>query len=262
MTPSFRITLKVVAFALGLNLVSAGRGAAQHGEEKHNMRLLGFNNLQARSAYQPVIQSQGRRWIAYVGHHGGQALNPLTGVVEDNGTSIVEVTDPRNPRYLAHVPGAPGGTEGGGAQMVRLCDGRDLPGGDPRKFYMLRTFGNDGHQMWDVTDPSAPTLINTIETGLGGTHKSFWECNTGIAYLVSDGVPFGWRVNRITRVYNLANPEKPVFIRNPRDGKIAIQTNNVEVDDRGLIYIVDRANTGIHILELTGEAKRMVPGLR
>ena len=76
MTPSFRITLKVVAFALGLNLVSAGRGAAQHGEEKHNMRLLGFNNLQARSAYQPVIQSQGRRWIAYVGHHGGQALNP------------------------------------------------------------------------------------------------------------------------------------------------------------------------------------------
>jgi len=29
-----------------------------------------------------------------------------------------------------------------------------------------------------------------------------------------------------------------------------IQTNNVEVDDRGYIYIVDRANTGLHILEL------------
>jgi hypothetical protein len=26
--------------------------------------------------------------------------------------------------------------------------------------------------------------------------------------------------------------------------KVAIQTNNVEVDDRGYIYIVDRANTG------------------
>ena len=36
--------------------------------------------------------------------------------------------------------------------------------------------------------------------------------------------------------------------------KIAIQTNNVETDDRGYIYIVDRANTGMHILELTGEA--------
>jgi hypothetical protein len=39
--------------------------------------------------------------------------------------------------------------------------------------------------------------------------------------------------------------------------KTAIQTNNVEVDDRGYIYIVDRANTGMHILELTGEARRV-----
>ena len=31
--------------------------------------------------------------------------------------------------------------------------------------------------------------------------------------------------------------------------KVAIQTNNVEVDDRGHIYIVDRANTGVHILQ-------------
>jgi hypothetical protein len=37
--------------------------------------------------------------------------------------------------------------------------------------------------------------------------------------------------------------------------KRAIQTNNVEVDDRGYIYIVDRANSGMHILELTGSAK-------
>lgn len=35
----------------------------------------------------------------------------------------------------------------------------------------------------------------------------------------------------------------------------AIQTNNVEVDERGYIYIVDRANTGMHILELTGPAR-------
>ena len=37
--------------------------------------------------------------------------------------------------------------------------------------------------------------------------------------------------------------------------KVAIQTNNVEVDDRGYIYIVDRANTGMHILELSGAAR-------
>src|SRR5262244_2167074 len=180
------VRLTITTFALALNLVSAGRAAAQHGEERHNMRLLGFDNLQARSSYQPVIQAQGRRWIAYVGHHGGEAFNPMTGMVEPNGTSVIDVSDPRNPQYIIHVPGAPGGTEAGGAQMVRICDGRELPKGDPRKFYMLRTYGSDGHQVWDVTDPSAPTLITTIETGLNGTHKSWWECDTGTAYLVSD----------------------------------------------------------------------------
>ena len=47
----------------------------------------------------------------------------------------------------------------------------------------------------------------------------------------------------------------------PSDGqercKVAIQTNNVEVDDRGYIYAVDRANTGLHILELSGAARRI-----
>jgi hypothetical protein len=42
--------------------------------------------------------------------------------------------------------------------------------------------------------------------------------------------------------------------------KVAIQTNNVETDERGYIYIVDRANTGLHVLELSGPA-RAVAGL-
>ncbi len=47
-----------------------------------------------------------------------------------------------------------------------------------------------------------------------------------------------------------------VTIKNVETCKTAIPTNNVEVDDRGFIYIVDRANTGMHVLELTGEAPR------
>ncbi len=43
--------------------------------------------------------------------------------------------------------------------------------------------------------------------------------------------------------------------------KTAIQSNNVETDDRGYIYVVDRANTGMHILELSGAA-RAVAGLK
>jgi len=38
----------------------------------------------------------------------------------------------------------------------------------------------------------------------------------------------------------------------------AIQTNNVNIDDRGFIYAVDRANTGLHIVELTGTARSIL----
>ena len=78
---SFAALLAVVA--------AAGRAPAQtaetgHGEERFNTRLVGVHDLQARSAYQPLPVRQGERRIAYVGHHAGERLNPLTGAVEPN----------------------------------------------------------------------------------------------------------------------------------------------------------------------------------
>jgi hypothetical protein len=182
-------------------------------EEAHNMRLVGYNDLQGRSAYQPVIQRQGDRWIAYIGHHGGHAVNSITGKDESNGTSVVDVTDPKNPRYIAHIPGEQGEGEAGGAQMVRTCSGSDLPKGVDGKFYLLRPLGGSGHEIWDVTVPEKPVLVSSIEQGkLRDTHKSWWECDTGMAYLVS-GVQ-GWAPRRMTQVYDLSDPAKPRFIRN------------------------------------------------
>lgn len=200
----------------------AGNGG-EEGADSSNMQLVGYNDLQGRSAYQPEIKRQGDRWIAYVGHHGGTAVNPMTGKEEPHGTSIVDVTDPKNPKYLAHIPGqplvgatatTPGASESGGAQQVRICSGATLPRADRTKFYLLRTYGNtagSGHEMWDVTDPARPSRINVIVSGLTGTHKNWWECDTGIAYLVS-GQP-GWRVPRMMKIYDLSDPARPVFIR-------------------------------------------------
>jgi hypothetical protein len=180
-------------------------------EQAMNMKLVGYSDLQARTAYQPTIQKQGNRWIAYIGHHGDKKINPLNGKIEDNGTSIIDVTDPKKPQYLTHIPGEEGKAEQGGAQMVRICSGANLPKADKSKFYMLRVFGNQAHEVWDVTDPAKPNLLTTIGKGLKGTHKNFWECDTGIAYLVS-GNP-QWRTNRMTQIYDLSDPSKPVFIR-------------------------------------------------
>ena len=183
--------------------------------ELNNTRLVGFSDLQGRSAYQPTIHHQGDRWIAYIGHHGGtdalpQPVNAITGRAEFNGTSIIDVTDTAHPKYLTHLPGQEGTYESGGAQMVRICDGRMLPKGDRNAVYMLRTFGGQAHEIWNVTDPAHPTLVTRID-GLRDTHKSWWECDTGIAYLVSG--PPGWRTRRMTMVYDLSDPAHPVKIR-------------------------------------------------
>ena len=200
------------AFAAALVLGAGGALAqAPAGPEKSNMELVGSDALQGRSAYQPVVQKQGKRWILYVGHHGGRSMNPLSGQDEYNGTSILDVTDPAKPVPLAHIPGEPGAGESGGAQMVRVCDGATLPHADKSKVYMLRTFGNSAHEIWDVTDPAKPRLLTNVVNKLKGTHKNWWECDTGIAYLVS-GVG-GWRTRRMTLVYDLSDPARPRFIR-------------------------------------------------
>jgi hypothetical protein len=199
--------------------------------EASNMRLVGYNDLQGRGAYQPVVKRQGDRWIAYVGSQfgGPDRLNTLTGQVEANGTSIIDVTDPTNPKYIAHILGEerPGGNDyfspgrypRGQGQYVQVCGGSELPHAEKGKFYLLRDFGYSRWEMWDVTDPAKPTKITDIGPSLEGLHKGTWECNTGIAYLPSGlfgwPLPTGTKHNAINHmaIWDLSNPAKPVLIR-------------------------------------------------
>jgi len=214
--------------------------------EASNMRLVGMNDLQARSAYQPTIHKQGNRYIAYIGHHGGsdavkKPVNPITGQPEFNGTSIVDVTDPAKPKYLVHLPGQESTYEQGGAQMTRVCDGKSLPKGDPNAVYLLRSFGGQGHEIWNVADPAAPKLVSRPSWNLKDTHKSWWECDTGIAYLVS-GVK-DWRARRMTEVVDLSDPAKPVKIRDfGLVGQEPGTTGTVPTDLHGMISTGPQGN--------------------
>src|SRR5260221_11795674 len=111
------MTLLIAGAAIALVAYSANVSAQQQvigaPPEASNMKLVGANDLQARSAYQPTIHHQGDRWIAYIGHHGGTddipaPVNPQTGKAEPNGTSIVDVTDPTQPKYRRHIAGQEG----------------------------------------------------------------------------------------------------------------------------------------------------------
>ena len=125
-----------------------------------NMEIVGHEDLQGRSAYQPLIINQNGRHIAYVGHHDNQKpiVNPMTGQPEINGTSVVDVTAPERPKYLAHIASGRGG-----AQMVRVCSGDILPKGVKGKWYLLRPYGNSAQEIYDVTDPAKPSKLVTIQ---------------------------------------------------------------------------------------------------
>jgi hypothetical protein len=229
--------------ALGWSLSSflTASAIAQQKAEASNMELVGHNDLQGRPGYRPVVKKQGERWIAYIGTHDGAepALNPLTGKVEPSGTVIVDVTDPSQPKTLAHIPSEPNAPEGehfswgsypaGAAEYVRVCGGSELPHGEKGKFYMLRNFGRSAWEMWDVTDPANARKMNDIVTGLTANHEPWWECDTGIAYMPSglhgwplppkfsvwSGMKTDVHPAAIVHmlVYDLSDPAKPVLIR-------------------------------------------------
>jgi len=200
------------------------------GSNTYNTVWLGHNDLQGRVTYQTTVHTQGNQVIAYAGHFGNGptgSLNPLTGKNEINGTSIVDVTDPRHPKYLFHIE-----AKNGGARMAKLCEGDELPNGKANGLgghtFLLRENGAIAHEVWDVTNPSMahpPTLVSTPVTGLDVTHRSWWDCATGIAYIVGGATDTtgkihpgndGWNnassPNQHLKIYDLSNPASPQYI--------------------------------------------------
>src|SRR5215469_5625614 len=167
--------ISILSLTLALTLLAAvGARVDARADDSHDMVLIGTNDLQARSTYQPTIHKYPlNRYILFTGHHTlglqGEGLlpnaqplpsfNPLTGKNELNGTSILDVTDPRHPKYLFHLPVSDGAN--GGPQMVRVCDGSTLPVHN-NKIYMLRTYANAAREIWDVTNLSQPVGVRTV----------------------------------------------------------------------------------------------------
>jgi hypothetical protein len=210
------VAVAVTTMMAGEVLAQDDRGISQSGEQK-NMRRVGHVDLQGRPSYQPnVIVYPDGRTIAFAGTHGGSKPNPLnSGLVEQNGTMIIDVTDPARPVEKFHIP-VP--VAGGQAQMARMCLGSDLPKGMAGRVYLLRNIQGStasGYEVWDVTTVTNPTLVGAMR-GLRNTHKLWWECNTGIAYLPGSKevpAPNRWRQGQSMVVADWSNPADPQYIR-------------------------------------------------
>jgi hypothetical protein len=181
----------------GLVLLIQGRAWAA---EAQNVRLVGYSDLKGRETLQVSLKGN----YAYVGHHRGDELNPLTNKVEPNGTTIVDVSNPREPKIVKHIPGYKG-SESRAVQVVeKYFNGKD---------YILRNQESSefiGFEVWEVTDKANPKRISTIGSLLAA-HKSWWDAKTGYAYL--SGIWPGWRGQHLI-IYDLRDPARPKFVAN------------------------------------------------
>jgi hypothetical protein len=135
--------------------------------------------------------------------------------------------------------------------------------------------------MFDITTESRPLGVSTWTVpeasgnfcggGYFGTHSS----NQNFTPIYNKRVLFIAHHNAGVRAIDVRDPYNvkeiayyiPAANENTRkycigEGaqqhcKVAIDTYNLEVDDRGFIYIVDSPGTGMHILELTGPARQL-----
>ncbi|MGH7828656.1 MAG: sigma-70 domain-containing protein [Candidatus Binatia bacterium] len=124
--------------------------------------------------------------------------------------------------------------------------------------------------MWlfDVTDETNPKPLSAYfmseedtpwkraeHGGRFGAHQCHERTTDSLVYVT-------WFRGGL-RIVDIADPAKPkeagCFIPTPGKGQKTVQSNDVFVDDRGMIYLVDRLN-GLDILEYKGPAGQR-PGL-
>ena len=148
----------------------------------------------------------------------GQMLNPMTGVVEENGTSIVDVTDPRHPKYLKHLI-----ADKGGARMAKLCDGKIFCRTVSAAIsYLLRENGAVSHEVWDVTDPANPASGRNAGdrprchspqlVGLHDGHRLHPRGGTKPTDAAFDGWNNKSSPNQHLKIYDLSDPANPKYI--------------------------------------------------
>jgi hypothetical protein len=107
--------------------------------------------------------------------------------------------------------------------------------------------------MVDITDETHPVPFGSfqVEAEDGSARPAFTGCHQPCEKITGTQIPVAWFAHGL-RVVDFSNPHAPREVAwyepTPCGGVPRIQSNDVTVDDRGLIYLLDRVR-GLHILE-------------
>jgi hypothetical protein len=105
----------------------------------------------------------------------------------------------------------------------------------------------------DLINETNPVPISTFQLDYvdGKPRPLTSGCHQPVEEFEDDDIPVAWFSEGL-HVVNVSNPHRPVevahFVPPVPPGQKRVQSNDLCLDDRGLIYLVDRFR-GLHILE-------------
>ena len=105
----------------------------------------------------------------------------------------------------------------------------------------------------DITDETRPTPFSSFQLDHLGDKEAppMTGCHQCVEKITSAEVPVAWFANGL-RVVDISKPHAPKevarYVPDTPPGSRRVSSNDVFVDERGLIYLLDRVR-GLHILE-------------
>jgi hypothetical protein len=188
-------------------------------------------------------------------HHPIRQGNRLYVSYWHGGFVILDIEDMAKPRHVAGLDWSPPfitpthtalpvpfPLQGRRVMLVADEDVAKLSPGPPSFLWMV-----------DITDEKHPMPFASFQVdGVDGSPQpEFTGCHQPVETITSTEVPTAWFAYGL-RVVDIAKPHAPReaahFLPAPPAGHDRVCSNDVFVDDRGLIYLIDRGR-GMHILE-------------
>jgi len=195
------------AAACALALVSSSAVRAEPipaGGQGEHVKVIGFSALGGHyGAFKMALNhAVNGRWYLYMGHSF------------DLGWSILDVTDPANPKLIKFIPFD--GPKDWITSQVTVNDNLMITSLDRRK-------PADGPDMifWDISDPVNPKEITRWGSGTTGAHRNSYPGGK-YAYLSTSYPGFRGKILVILDVSDAAHPKEVGRWWQPKDGEPAV----------------------------------------
>ena len=196
-------------------------------------------------------------WVSPRCHHPLRVGDRLYVSYWHHGLFILDIADMTRPKLVSHVntsPAFPHPTHTC-LRMPQKLHGRDILVVADEDVAKLRPAAPSFAWVYDITNEQTPVSIATFQVpGLdtdGSPQPPMTGCHQPSERFRGTVIPFAWFAQGM-RLVDVADPFHPAevghYLPDPPQGAERASSNDVTVDSRGLIYLVDRVR-GVDIIE-------------